>query len=195
MADDVELVARLRAGDENAFVTLVEQYHTTLLRVAETMVPTRAVAEDVVQDTWLGVVRGIDRFEGRSSLRTWLFHILVNRARSAGVRERRRSTLPIERAVDPARFGRDGQWIDPPAPWSDHVEDRIVAGELAGRVRARIDELPELQRQVVTLRDVEGLPAADVCRLLGISDGNQRVLLHRGRSRVRGMIAAELGKG
>ena len=195
MADDVELVARLRAGDEDAFVTLVEQYHTTLLRVAATMVPSRAVAEEVVQETWLGVVRGIDRFEERSSLRTWLFHILVNRARTTGAHERRRGAAPLEPAVDPSRFGRDGHWVDPPAPWPDEVDDRIVAGELAARVRARIAELPELQRQVVTLRDVDGVPAADVCRLLGISDANQRVLLHRGRSRVRGMLAAELGKG
>jgi RNA polymerase sigma-70 factor (ECF subfamily) len=195
--DDTALVERLRAGDEKAFETLVRRYHTSLLRMAETMVPSRAVAEEVVQETWLGVVRGVGRFEGRSSLRTWLFHILLNRARSAGSREVRRAPgrpdwVP---AVDPARFGSDGAWVDPPTPWPEDVDDRLAAGALAERVRARIAELPWQQRQVVTLRDIEGIDAADVCELLGISDGNQRVLLHRGRSRVRRMLDDELGKG
>ena len=190
-------MARLRAGDEEAFKTLVARYHTPLLRLAETMVPSRAIAEEVVQDTWLGVVRGVGRFEGRSSLRTWLFHILVNRARSTGVREHRRASTRADwvPSVDPARFGPDGAWVDPPAPWPEDVDDRLAAGNLAERVRARISELPAQQRQVVTLRDLEGLAAADVCALLDISEVNQRVLLHRGRSRVRGMLDDELGKG
>jgi RNA polymerase sigma-70 factor (ECF subfamily) len=195
--DDAQLVARLQAGDEAAFEALVRRYHTSLLRLAETMVPSRAVAEEVVQETWLGVVRGVARFEGRSSLRTWLFHILVNRARSTGAREVRRAPgrpnwVPV---VDPARFGPDGAWVDPPTPWPDDVDDRLAAGELAERVRAGVAELPWQQRQVVTLRDVEGLGGAEVAELLGISEGNQRVLLHRGRSRVRRMLAEELGKG
>ncbi|HWC10786.1 MAG TPA: sigma-70 family RNA polymerase sigma factor [Acidimicrobiales bacterium] len=197
MDTDAELVARLRARDEAAFAALVERYHPSLLRLAETMVPSRAVAEEVVQETWLGVVRGISRFEGRSSLRTWLFHILVNRARTTGVRENRRASARAEwvPAVDPVRFGKDGAWVDPPTPWPDEVDDRLAAEMLAERVRARLGELPALQRQVVTLRDLEGVSSADVCQLLGISDANQRVLLHRGRSRIRGMLETELGKG
>ncbi len=194
--DDAQLVGRLRAGDETAFETLVGRYHTSLLRLAETMVPTRAIAEEVVQETWLGVVRGIGRFEGRSSLRTWLFHILLNRARSTGAREARRASGPADwvPAVDPGRFGPDGTWADPPTPWSDEVEERLTAMTLADRVRSRIAELPEQQRQVVTLRDLEGVDAADVCELLGLSEANQRVLLHRGRSRLRHMLAEELGR-
>ena len=194
---DADLVVRLRAGDEAAFAALVERYHPSLLRLAETMVPSRAIAEEVVQETWLGVVRGIDKFEGRSSLRTWVFHILVNRARTTGVREKRRAPAFTDwiPAVEPSRFGQDGAWVDPPTPWPDDVDDRLAAEMLAGRVRARLSHLPELQRQVVTLRDLEGLGAAEVCELLAISDANQRVLLHRGRSRSRSMLEHELGKG
>jgi RNA polymerase sigma-70 factor, ECF subfamily len=193
--EDVELVARLRSGDEDAFREIVSRYHTSLLRLAQTMVPTRAVAEEVVQDTWLGLVRGIHRFEGRSSLRTWLFHVLVNRARSTGARERR-PTMGVTAGptVDPSRFGPKGNWADPPVPWPDEVDDRLVAADLARRIRPRIDELPEMQRQVVTLRDVEGLDATEVCKLLDISEGNQRVLLHRGRARLRGVLEEEMGK-
>lgn len=193
--EDGELVARLRSGDEEAFRFVVERYHTSLLRLAQTMVPTRAVAEEVVQDTWLGLVRGIGAFEGRSSLRTWLFHVLVNRARSTGARERRTPAIsPDAPTVPSPRFGPQGNWIDPPSHWPDDIEDRLVACELARRIRPRIDELPEMQRQVVTLRDVEGIPAAEVCELLGISAGNQRVLLHRARARLRGMLDGEVGK-
>jgi RNA polymerase sigma-70 factor, ECF subfamily len=193
--DDADLVLRLRGGDEEAFRYLVERYHTSLLRLAQTMVPSRAVAEEVVQDTWLGLVRGIDRFEGRSSLRTWLFHVLVNRARSTGAHERR-PTMGITAgpSVDPSRFGSDGGWADPPVPWPEEVDDRLVAAQLAGRLRPLIDELPDMQRQVVTLRDVEGLSAQEVCDVLGLTEGNQRVLLHRGRARLRGMLELEMGK-
>ena len=192
--EDSELVTRLRSGDEAAFRFVVDRYHGSLLRLALTMVPSRAVAEEVVQDTWLGLVRGIDRFEGRSSVRTWLFHVLVNRARSTGAHERR-PTIGAGPAVDPNRFGPDGAWVDPPVPWPEEVDDRLEATALAERIRPRIDELPDMQRQVVTLRDVEGLSAEAVCGLLGLSDGNQRVLLHRGRSRLRGMLEHEMGKG
>jgi RNA polymerase sigma-70 factor, ECF subfamily len=191
--EDAELVTRLRSGDEDAFRFLVDRDHCALLRLAQTMVPSRAVAEEVVQDTWLGLVRGIHAFEGRSSLRTWLFHVLVNRARSTGVSERR-PTIGTSPSVDPNRFGPDGGWIDPPVPWPDEVDDRLAAAQLAERIRPRIEELPAMQRQVVTLRDVEGLSAEEVCDLLGLSEGNQRVLLHRGRSRVRGMLENEMGK-
>ena len=193
--EDAELVARLRSGDEDAFRFVVERYHTALLRLAQTMVPTRAVAEEVVQDTWLGLVRGIKGFEGRSSLRTWLFHVLVNRARSTGAHERRPTTgMTAGPTVDPSRFGPQGNWADPPVPWPDDVDDRLVAQDLAELIRPRIDELPEMQRQVVLLRDVEGLSSAEVCSLLDISEGNQRVLLHRGRARLRTVLEDEMGK-
>jgi RNA polymerase sigma-70 factor (ECF subfamily) len=196
MAVETELLDRLRAGDEAAFATLVERYHAPLLRFAMTMVPTRAVAEDVVQDTWLGVVRGIDRFEGRSSLQTWLFRILANRARTAGGRERRSVPVDLqeESAVPAHRFNEAGAWTDPPAPWTDAVEDRLLARQTAQRVRELIDALPEAQRQVVVLRDVHGLSAAEACEVLDLTDANQRVLLHRGRSRVRSMLEQEAGR-
>ena len=197
MVDDAALVERLRGGDEEAFVMLVERYHGPLLRLATTFVPSPAVAEEVVQETWLGVVKGIERFEGRSSLKTWLFRILVNRARSTGVRERR--TIPSDPqggpTVEPDRFGRDGGWVDPPVPWAEQADDRLVAEQLATRVRALLGELPEGQRQVMTLRDVEGLSAHEACQLLGLTDANQRVLLHRGRAHLRHMLEAEMGKG
>ena len=190
MGDDAELVARLRTGDEDAFVHLVARHHTSLLRLASTFVPSRAVAEEVVQETWLGVVRGIDRFEARSSLKTWLFRILVNRARSAGVRERRYAMAPSadERAVVPGRFAANGEWRDPPASWTDEAIDRITAADAAAAISSCLADLPHAQRQVVLLRDVEGLAADEVCALLGLSDGNQRVLLHRGRSRLRSRL-------
>ena len=192
---DVELLARLRTGDEAAFGELVDRHHATMVRVALTFVPNRAVAEEVAQETWLGVVRGVGRFEGRSSLRTWLFRILVNRARSAGERERRTVAIaPDEPAVDPSRFDGGGHWTDPPRPWTEDVENRLDAAGTRARLQAAIDGLPDAQRQVITLRDVEGLPAAEVCNLLGVSEGNQRVLLHRARSRVRGALERELGE-
>ena len=196
MADDADLVARLQAGDEGAFVALVDLYHAPLLRLASTFVPSRAVAEEVVQDAWLGVIRGIERFEGRSSLKTWLFRIVVNRARTAGVRERReRPTDRVyEPAVPPERFNASGGWSSPPNPWSDDAEDRIVARQTAQKVSRHLTLLPERQRQVVVMRDFEGLPATEVCSILGITEANQRVLLHRGRSRLRNMLERELGK-
>lgn len=195
VTDDDALVDRLRAGDEAAFRQLVDRYHVSMVRLAATFVPNRAVAEEVVQETWVGVLRGLDRFEGRSTLRTWLFRILVNQARTVGVRERR--TVPVaasEPAVDPQRFGAAGQWVDPPAPWTDEVEDRLCAAATLAKVRGLIDALPAGQREVVMLRDVEGLSSAEACKVLGIREGNQRVLLHRGRSRVRGLLEQEAGE-
>lgn len=189
MDEDGELLARLRARDEGAFVALVERYHPAMIRLASTFVPSTAVAEEVVQETWVAVVRGIDRFEGRSSLRTWLFRILANRARTIGAKERR--SIPVdtgEGAVDARRFTSDGQWSAPPAPWPDDVDERLVATANARRVRAAIAGLPDGQRQVVTLRDGEGLSAREVCEILGLTEGNQRVLLHRGRSHVRKLV-------
>jgi RNA polymerase sigma-70 factor, ECF subfamily len=193
---DAVLVARLRAGDDGAFGELVDHYHNSLLRLASAFVPSQAVAEEVVQETWLGVVRGIDRFEGRSSLKTWLFRILVNRARSAGVRERRHAAPASEPAVAPGRFTAHGQWREPPAPWTDDdAVERLAASETAAAIGRCLTELPEAQRRVVLMRDVEGLGADEVCTLLGISDGNQRVLLHRGRSRIRNLLEQDVDRG
>jgi RNA polymerase sigma-70 factor (ECF subfamily) len=190
---DADLLARLRAGDEGAFVSLVERYNGSLLRLARTYVPSDAVAEEAVQDTWMGVVRGVDRFEGRSSLKTWLFRILVNRARTAGVREPRSVGLDDhEPAVDPARFDGTGAWAQPLQPWETDADDRLVAATWSKALAAALDALPPRQREIVVLRDVEGLPSDDVCSVLGITEGNQRVLLHRGRSRLRSMLEADL---
>jgi len=183
---DDELLARLRAGDENAFVLLVARHHATMLRLARSYVSSTAVAEEVVQDTWLGVVRGIDGFAGRSSFKTWLLAILVNRARSTGVREHRSSAVgDAAPAVDRSRFDASGAWMSPPQHWIEDSEDRLFAEGLASHIQAALEELPSRQREVVTLRDLDGLSSHEVCEVLDISEGNQRVLLHRGRSQLR----------
>jgi RNA polymerase sigma-70 factor (ECF subfamily) len=187
---DSELVARLQAGDESAFVELVTRYQVRLVRFAETIVGSRAVAEEVTQDTWLAVMRGVERFEGRSSFQTWLFRILLNRARSAIGREIR-AGRPDDTMEE--RFDASGAWASPPVPWADQVDDRLVAEHLAARVQDLLPRLPEHQRRVVVLRDVDGVSAEDVALLLGISDGNQRVLLHRGRAKLRSLLTDELG--
>ncbi len=190
---DEALLGRLRSGDESAFLGLVARYNGSLLRVARGFVPNEAVAEEVVQDTWIGVVRGVDRFEGRSSFKTWLFRILVNRARTAGVREHRHDTFdPTEPAVSPDRFDATGAWADPVTPWESDVDDRLVAATWGPSLQSALDALPDRQRDVVVLRDVEGLTSEDVCAVLGISEGNQRVLLHRGRTRLRAALESEL---
>jgi len=194
MEPDAELLRRLRAGDEQAFVVLVERYNGSMLRLAASFVPSRAVAEEVVQDTWLAVLRGLPAFEGRASLRTWMFTILVNRARTTGTREQR--TIPVADAgpvVDASRFGPDGAWSAPPEHWIEEAEDRIEAEKLGGVLRVAIDGLPGRQRDVVLLRDVEGMSSAEVCDVLSISEANQRVLLHRGRGKLRQVLETELG--
>jgi RNA polymerase sigma-70 factor (ECF subfamily) len=194
--DDHELVARLRAGEEGAFIDVVDRYHQPMIRLATAYVPSPSVAEEVVQDTWLGMLRGLDGFQERSSLKTWLFTILVNRARSTGQRERRTTPLgDYESSVDPHRFAKDGQWHQPPVPWTDEIDDQLAAAATTKFVRAAIDELPEGQREVVLLRDVEGLSSAEVCQVLGLADGNQRVLLHRGRARIRRALETMVGIG
>jgi RNA polymerase sigma-70 factor, ECF subfamily len=186
MEADGELLLRLRSGDEGAFVSLVQRYQEQMLRLATSFVPSQAVAEEVVQDTWLALLRGLDGFEGRSSLKTWLFRILVNQARTTGTREHRSIPVPDpEPAVDPARFDASGSWADPPEHWIEAAEGRLEAGKAADRIRTLIDELPARQREVVVLRDVEEMSSEEVCSVLAISEGNQRVLLHRGRSRLR----------
>jgi RNA polymerase sigma-70 factor (ECF subfamily) len=195
VSEDEQLLDRLRAGDEDAFVTLVARHHAPMLRLARTFVTSGAVAEEVVQDTWLGVVRGIDRFAGRSSLQTWLLSILVNRARSAGTRERRSvAVADLGPAVDPARFSAAGAWIAPPAHWTEDVEERVSAEQLGDFIRDALAQLPPRQLAVVTLRDVDGLDAEEVCEVRAISEGNQRVLLHRGRSHLREALEARLGR-
>ena len=195
MEMDGELLSRVRTGDEEAFVTLVARYQQPMLRLASSMVANQAVAEEAVQDTWLGVLRGIERFEGRASFKTWLFRILVNRTRSAGSREPSDPSIEALHAVDPSRFDVQGQWADPLDRWTEESEDRLDAATWVPVLRSALDELPPRQRQVVMLRDVEGLSSDEACTVLGISVGNQRILLHRGRSRLREILDAEMGKG
>lgn len=200
--DDAELVEALRRGDERAFATLVDELTPPLMRLALAHVPSRAVAEEVVQDTWLGVIRGIDRFEARSALRTWIFQILLNNARTRGQREKR--TLPFsffrrraeegrdEPAVDAERFeGRGGahpgQWARPPVEWSS-PEHRLESDATRAALLDAISELPPRQREVLTLRDIQGYSAGEACNALELSETNQRVLLHRARSKVRGAL-------
>jgi RNA polymerase sigma-70 factor (ECF subfamily) len=190
MDADAVLVDRLQAGDERAFVELVQRYQRRLLLVAQAIVGSRAVAEEVTQDTWLAVMRGVERFEGRSTFRTWLFRVLLNRAHSAAEHEQRagRPENHLEEC-----FGRDGHWAVPPVAWADEVEDQVEAARLAERVIALLPRLPSNQRRVVVLHDVERLPSEQIASLLGISEGNQRVLLHRGRARLRALLASERG--
>jgi RNA polymerase sigma-70 factor (ECF subfamily) len=184
--EDSALLERLRAGDEQAFVVLVRRYHHRLTRLALTFVPSPEMAEDAAQETWLAVFRGVGRFEGRSSLRAWLFQICANRARSLAAREQRLASAGRpEPGADQGRSGSGAGWSSPFQHWADAVDDRLEADELAAHVLRALDELPEVQRQVVTLRDVEGLPSLKVCEVLSLSEPNQRVLLHRGRSRIR----------
>jgi len=172
---------------------LVERHHPAMVRLALGYVRSRAVAEEVAQDAWLGLLRGLDGFEGRASLRTWLFQIVVNRAISAGRREHR--YLPVDDRQlenDDGAFSQDGWWMTPPAHWADLAVDRIAARDVADRIQDLISRLPAGQRQVVTLRDVEGLPSGEVCLILGITEANQRVLLHRARSRIRSLLEREV---
>ena len=192
MDSDSELLARLRAGDEGAFVTLVGRYGASLLRLARSYCPNDDVAEEAVQDTWIGVLRGMDSFEGRSSFKTWLFRILVNRAHSAAEREPRHLPIDDGPAVARTRFDEQGAWAEPLDSWVSDVDDRLVAASWAKRLKDALAELPHRQRTVVILRDVEGFASEDVCGVLGISDGGQRVLLHRGRSHLRTALEAEM---
>jgi RNA polymerase sigma-70 factor (ECF subfamily) len=201
--DDSHLIAAIRAGDEQAFVTLVERYHSSLQRLARMYVDPSAV-DDVAQDTWIGVLHGLANFEGRASFKTWLFRILVNRARTRAVRDAR--SIPLSSfvrdetesqafAVEPVRFqsaeGRyPGHWLLKPA--GELPEERLIAGELDDVVRGALRMLPSAQAEVVRLRDVEGLQSEEVCRLLNLTEGNQRVLLHRGRSKIRAALEAYL---
>jgi RNA polymerase sigma-70 factor (ECF subfamily) len=191
MTED-QLLDALRGGDEQAFAHLVTRHHGAMLRVARNYVACTSVAEEVVQETWLGVLNGIHNFRGGSSLKTWIFRILINRAMSRGKRERR--VVPFS-SLQPAgeheqesftadRFLSDGHWATPPRPF-EAPADRMALLEFRARLREALVHLPERQQIVVTLRDVEGLSSDEVCELLHISAENQRVLLHRGRTRLR----------
>ncbi len=204
--DDAHLIAALQRGDEMAFAALIARHHASMVRVAALYVRDREVAEEVAQDAWVAVLRGMDQFEARSSLKTWIFRILTNRARTRGVRDQR--VVPFatlqgddpnsDRSVDPDRFfpaGHEdaGHWSSPPRSWEGAPEARLLTNETGAHIAAAIAALPEGQRTVITLRDVEGWPAAEVCHVLGLTETNQRVLLHRARSRVREALACYLG--
>ena len=198
-ASDEQTVAALRAGDERAFRELFARTYPMLKRVARSYVASDAVAEEIVQDTWMAIVTGIDRFEGRSALGTWIFSILTNQAKTHSARERR--ALPLtcvgprdaeEPVVDPDRFQKDdeawpGHWATPPRPWQK-PERRLLSLETREHLKDALAELPERQRLIVGLRDIDGHSAEEVCDLLGLSQENQRVLLHRGRSRLRAVL-------
>lgn len=195
--DDAELLQNLLGGDESSFTELVRRYHSTLVKVARYYVASASSAEDVAQDTWIAVMRGIEKFEGRSSFKTWLLRICVNRARTTGVKEHR--SIPVDPnesgpSVSAHRFDQGGFWSDPPVPFTDAIDSRLDDTALLSAVRHAIDALGEPQQSVVTLRDVEGLSTQEVAALLELSEANVRVILHRGRARVR-EIVEEVVKG
>ena len=202
--DEAELLVALRHGDEHAFASLVDRYHPSMVRIARAYVATNEAAEDVVQDAWLGVIRGLDRFEGRSSLKTWIFRIVMNKAMTSGGRDARSlpfsSLGPDEPAFDPSRFAKSGRWEG----WwlsEDAVtqlpERLVLARESRQMIDAVVATLPANQRLVITLRDIQGMSSVEVCELLGVSEANQRVLLHRARTKVRsaleGYVRAQAG--
>lgn len=199
-----QLLKALRAREEAAFATLAREYHASLLRVAQIYVSSRAIGEEVVQETWEAVLKGIDRFEGRSSLKTWIFSILANKAKTRARRERR--TIPFsefeptrvpEAALEPERFRSaddprwPGHWAIPPEAWP---EDKLLASETRQKLSQAIETLPPTQRAVISLRDIEGWSAEEVCNALDLTETNQRVLLHRARSKVRTALEGYIGE-
>lgn len=192
---DQDLLERLRAGDDRAFDALVSQHDHPMRRLARTIVRTPSAADDVVQETWLAVLSGLDRFEGRSSLRTWMYAILINKGRSRASRDAR--SLPFSAlesdgygpTVDPSLFGADGRWTSSPARLQSEPETNLLSAELRAQLLGAIDRLPPGQRAVITLRDVVGLTTAEACAALGVSVENERLLLHRARAAVRAAIA------
>ena len=198
--DDV-LVAALRNGDEAAFSYLIERHHALMVRVATLFCRDEDVAEEVAQETWIAVLKGVEHFEARSSLKTWIFNILANKAKARGQRERRSVAFSdlmkgedqdaeLEPVVDPARFKADGWWVDEthPHPWETTPEAAYQSAEVRGRIAQAIQALPPTQHQVILLRDVQGWSSEEVCNVLGISQTNQRVLLHRARAKVRNTL-------
>ena len=195
---DLELIDALRGGDEGAFIELVDRFHGSMLRLSRSLVSSHSIAEEVVQEAWVGVLLGLGRFEGRASLKTWIFRIVTNIGLRKAERERR--SIPFSTvdanggpAVDPDRFRRGsdrwrGHWVSPPRDWSSIPEEKMLARETADHVAAAIANLPSNLRAVITLRDVEGVSSEEACDILSISQANQRVLLHRARSRVRAAL-------
>jgi RNA polymerase sigma-70 factor (ECF subfamily) len=206
--EDLRLVALLRSGDEDAFMMLVERYQPSMLRIARMYVSSRAVAEEVVQDAWLGVLRGLDGFEGRSSLRTWIFRILVNTAKSRGQRESRsvpfssvwtpdaedEPAVAADRFLPPDHQQSPGHWASEPASWETVPEARLLSKEALATVAEAIDRLPPNQREVIRLRDVLGWTSEEVRNALELSETNQRVLLHRARAKVRRALEGYLAE-
>jgi RNA polymerase sigma-70 factor, ECF subfamily len=200
------LLARLKRGDEGAFDELVTQHHSTLIRMAMGYVADREVAEEVVQDTWMAVIESLNRFEGRSSLRTWICGILIHKAKDRGVREKRHTTFSAfetydddnDEAVDPSRFQQSGEWAGhwafPPQPWDDQTPEKLLASQQAVNAMQRaIEALPATLKEVLILRDVEGVDAKEVCEMLKITETNLYVRLHRARERVRAAVETALG--
>lgn len=203
---DRAVVRALRVGDREAFAALVDALSPQMIRLAMQYVPSRAVAEEVVQEAWLGVIKGLGRFEERSALKTWIFRILINTAKTRGARERR--SVPFsalggdgeggEPSVDPDRFlpANDPvyphHWASVPPSWDDLPEQRLLAAETRSVIEQALETLPPAQREVVTLRDISGFESEEVCELLGLSEGNQRVLLHRGRAKIRAVLERHL---
>lgn len=201
-ADDWHIINLLRSGDDAAFASLVDDYHNAMLRLAMIFVTRPMVAEEVVQETWLAVFEGLSRFEGRSSLKTWIFRILTNRAKTRAVREGR--SVPFaalvdanidsdEPAVAPDRFRPPGVqwaggWVSFPASWEALPEEQVLSKETRACVEKAIEALPPNQREIITLRDIEGWSSEETCSFLGVSEGNQRVLLHRARAKVRNVM-------
>ena len=197
-SEDASLLSRLKQGDEAAFMLLVERYQAAMIRLATVYVQERLLAEEVVQDTWIGVLRGLQHFEGRSSLKTWIFSILINRAKTHAQREDRYVTAgdfqdegdTDEPTVDPSRFWSAGNpdpgyWITYPNSWGQVPEEHLLSDEVRQVIQMAINMLPTMQKQVITLRDVEDMDAEETCAMLGVTDSNQRVLLHRARAAVR----------
>ena len=207
--DELRQLERLRSGDESAFASLVDRHHGALIRLARAYVSDHSIAEEVVQETWIGVLEGLDRFEGRSSLKTWIFRILTNKAKTRGVRESRHVSFspceasddsPEEPAVDPARFRTTGHWTgywaSYPQPWDEHTPEKLLLSkEGTAFLEQAIEALPAKLQQIIVMRDVEGLSSEEACNILGVSETNQRVLLHRARSRVRRAIEKYLEGG
>jgi RNA polymerase sigma-70 factor (ECF subfamily) len=203
--DDLALIERLRDGDETAFGALVRRHQAQMLRIARMYVSTQAVAEEVVQEAWLGILQGLDRFEGRSSLRTWMYRILTNIAKTRGQREGRSAPFSSlagdldAPSMEESWFRgstdrRPGTWASLPDDWRAIPEERLLGHEVSALVGAAIDGLPPMQAQVIRLRDVQGWSSAEVCNALDISETNQRVLLHRARARVRRALEGYLEK-
>ena len=200
--DELHLIELLRSGNEAAYVSLLDRYHTDMLRLAMVYVTTRAVAEEVVQETWMAVLEGLNRFEGRSSLKTWLFRILTNCAITRAQREGRSTpfssleaigTDHAEHAVDPDQFlpadhRWSGHWVSFPSNWQEVPEERLLSQETRAHLEKAINALPPSQRKIIILRDIEGWSSVETCGFLGISEVNQRVLLHRARSKVRTVL-------